>query len=230
MPDVSVFVDESGDLGFKQKSSEFFVISYIIMINDVPMFLRNKCRRLLMNINTQNRKKRKISEFKFSEDTPKTRNKFLKLIATFDISIGIAVISKDSVKSNIRNDAILLYNFITVDHTIKTIVEEYLKTTSVYNTIHFVIDRSLTKKARKHFNAYCEDKISFLTQGKKFYYDINTKIEHENSESEACLQIADYVASAVFSKFERKNSQYYDIIKNKIKHKSKWDWTSKVMW
>lgn len=230
MTDVSVFVDESGDLGFKQKSSEFFVISYIIMINDVPMFLRNKCRRLLMNINTQNKKKRKISEFKFSEDTPQTRIKFLKLIASFDISIGVAVISKDSVKSTIKNNAIVLYNFITVDHTIETIANDYLKIKSVYNTIHFVIDRSLTKKAIQHFNTYCEDKIGYLTREKKFYYDLITKIEHQNSEQEACLQIADYVASAVFSKFERKNSQYYDIIKNKIKHKSKWDWNNKVIW
>jgi len=230
LTDVSVFVDESGDLGFKQKSSEFFVISYIIMINDVPMFLRNKCRRLLMNINTQNKKKRKISEFKFSEDTPQTRIKFLKLIASFDISIGVAVISKDSVKSTIKNNAIVLYNFITVDHTIETIANDYLKIKSVYNTIHFVIDRSLTKKAIQHFNTYCEDKIGYLTREKKFYYDLITKIEHQNSEQEACLQIADYVASAVFSKFERKNSQYYDIIKNKIKHKSKWDWNNKVIW
>ena len=230
MPDVTIFVDESGDLGFKHKSSKFFVISYVIMINDVPMFLRNKCRRLLMNINTQKQHKHKISEFKFSEDTPQTRIKFLKLISSFDISTGVAVISKDSVKSNLKNDSIILYNYIVIDHVISAVVNHYLKTTAVYNKIFFVIDKSLTKKARQHFNSYCEEKISYLTREKHFRNDIITKIEHENSERESCLQISDYIASSVFTKFQRENSQYYDIIKNKIKHKSTWDWNNKITW
>ncbi|MDE1868287.1 MAG: hypothetical protein KGI08_11355, partial [Thaumarchaeota archaeon] len=68
MPVVNVFVDEAGDLGFSQQSTKSFVLSYVIMINDTPLFIRNKVRRLLKNTNTRRKIRGKSEEFKFSND------------------------------------------------------------------------------------------------------------------------------------------------------------------
>lgn len=53
LPVVNVFVDETGDLGFSPSSTKSFVLGYVIMTNDVPIFIRNKVTRLLKNLNTK---------------------------------------------------------------------------------------------------------------------------------------------------------------------------------
>ncbi len=36
MPHVSIYVDESGDVGFNEKSSEFFTIGYVFTTDRPP--------------------------------------------------------------------------------------------------------------------------------------------------------------------------------------------------
>ena len=55
---------------------------------------------LLKRLNLRN--KLKISEFKFSNDTPKTRIRFLKLISTLALDVGVIATSKDSVKKEFQ--------------------------------------------------------------------------------------------------------------------------------
>jgi len=227
---VTIFVDESGDLGFGKRSSMFFIIGFVIMINDNPFFNRNKVTRLLRRINSRQKHKRKISEFKFSEDSHVTRMRFLNLIKTLPIIAGVVLVSKDSVMNHLRNDPIILYNYLAVEYVITKVINEYLKASSPYNSITYIIDESLTKKAKQNFNRYCEDKIEFLSKDRPFVANIGTTIKHLNSQYDVCLQIADYIASSTFQKFERDNAQYLDIIKDKIKDPVFWDINRKIRW
>jgi len=108
LPVVNVFVDEAGDLGFSLNSTKSFVLSYVIMINDMPMFIRNKVRRLLKNTNTKRRVRGKAQEFKFSNDDHVTRERLLRKIKTFDLSIGTVVIMKYSVKENLKESPVYI--------------------------------------------------------------------------------------------------------------------------
>lgn len=79
MPSVDVYVDESGDLGFSNGSSKFFTIGYVFTINRYPFVEKQMVTRTLKRINSRNKNhKKKISEFKFSNDSEKTRKIFLK--------------------------------------------------------------------------------------------------------------------------------------------------------
>lgn len=230
MAHVTVFVDESGNLGFGNGGSSFFVIGYVMMINDNPFFNRNKVTRLLRHVNTKQKQRRKISEFKFSEDSHEIRIKFLNLIKTLPISASVVLVSKDSVMNHLRDDPVVVYNYLAVEYVITKIINEHLKPSSPYNTITYTIDESLTKKAQKNFNRYCQDKISFLSKERPFAANIAVKIQHLNSRYEPCLQISDYIASATFQKFERGNPQYLDLIKEKIKNPIFWDINRKIKW
>ncbi|MGI0047730.1 MAG: DUF3800 domain-containing protein [Nitrosotalea sp.] len=230
MPVVNVFVDEAGDLGFSQNSTRSFVLSYVIMINDTPLFIRNKVRRLLKNINTRRRIRGKAEEFKFSNDEHATRERFLRKIKTFDLSLGTVAVMKDSVKDSLKGNQTILYNYLAIDYVIKTIVNSYLKPWVPYNEIHYTIDRSLSQKAIKHFDEYCEEKISYVKKNRQFKGDIIVKIKHVDSRNDVCLQIADYISGSVFSKSERLDNRYYDLIKEKLKHKDQWDWHNRINW
>lgn len=226
--DAYVFVDESGDLGFSPQSSPFFTLGYAIMLNQNSSIIENKARRLRKNMN-RCKKITGMQEFKFSNDSDKTRIRFLKKINKFDLKLGAVVVSKDSVQSNLKSDKSLLYNYIAVHEIMDTIVSLYLKPHSPYNSITYVIDKS-TSVSEKEFNEYCEGKIKTLAKPRKFMADITTSIRHLDSKSDSRLQVADYVAGSVSAKFTRGESKYYDMIKNKISHKKKWDWNNKINW
>jgi cell shape-determining protein MreC len=140
MPHVSVYVDESGDVGFNEKSSKFFTIGYVFTINHFPSDENKKVKRLLKNINSRTRNhKKKISEFKFSCNTETTRKRFLRQIRQLDVNIGVVCVSKDSVKQHLKEDSSLFYRYVVIENVITVLVDEYLKTFDPYNRIRFEI-------------------------------------------------------------------------------------------
>ncbi|MDC8451684.1 MAG: DUF3800 domain-containing protein [Candidatus Nitrosotalea sp.] len=60
--------------------------------------------------------------------------------------------------------------------------------------------------------------------------DILVKIKHSDSRNDVCLQIADYISGSIFAKSERLDNRYYDLVKEKIKHKDQWDWHNRINW
>jgi signal recognition particle GTPase len=223
-------MDEAGDLGFKSTSSCCCVIAYVIVPSATPHYIRNKSCRLLHKLNQKLQANRKISEFKFSRDYEETRIKFLKLIDSFGLDAGVVVVRKDSVKRDLQDYPVILYNYLAVNYVVPIIVENYLKSTYPTNRIKFKIDRSLSKSDRAKFNEYFDEKISWIKRQQGFKNDIFAEIEHENSQNDVCLQIADYIAGSIFRKVEHNDPQYYELVKNRIKFKQKWDWNEKITW
>ena len=231
MPHVSVYVDESGDLGFSEKSSEFFTIGYVFTKNRPPLVENEIIRHTLKRINKKTKnKKNKIDEFKFSNNTDKTKCKFLQKIRTLDIIIGIICISKDSVKESLKQDLNRLYRYSIVDTIITNLVQDYFHKHDPYNSIRFVIDRSLSPNARKLFNEYCEEKASFRSWEKDANIDYRISITHEDSKTVPMLQVADFIAGSVQKKFQLKDTIFYDLIQDKINYRKKWDYHDKINW
>jgi len=230
LPSVSVYVDESGDLGFKSTSSKFFSIGYVFTINRHPFLEKKIVERTLKRINSKKNQKQKIPEFKFSNDSEKTRKKFLNVIKKMDIVVGAVCIRKDSVRADLKDDPDFLYRYLVVDSIITVLVQNYFQIQDHYNSVKFVIDRRLSKLSIIAFNKYCEDKTSFRTWEVSIHMDYHVTIAHENSQAVKMLQIADYIAGAIQQKFERGISIYYEIISDKIKHTREWDNNNEINW
>jgi len=228
MPTVSVYVDESGDMGFSEKSSEFFTIGYAFTVNRFPDKENKTIKRVLKNINTAHKKN--IPEFKFSANTDKTKKKFLKTVNKLDIELGVICISKDSVKSELKKDPCRFYRFTVIDTIISHLVEDYIESYDHYNSIRFTIDRSLTKNAINSFNEYCEQKIHYKIKEKSWKIDFTSMIHHEDSKNVPMLQVADYIASATQRYVVHGDSVFYGMYANKLKYREKWDWNNKIEW
>lgn len=185
---LTVVIDESGDLGFKDNSSRIFLIAYVITYE--PDVIRKKIKRLLKRINSRNRKR--LSEFKFSKDSDKIKDKFFKHIKVLKFDIGYIAVNKEFFVDK-KDKPLELYNNLIVNYVIKNISKyEPCKTT-------LILDKS--------YNKYVKD--IFVK-----YKDID--IIYENSEREKLIQLADYIAGAAFSKIVHDKDKYYNTIKTKI--------------
>ena len=70
-----------------------------------------------------------------------------------------------------------------------------------------IVDKRIAKKViRADFDQCVKLKASFKVD-----------ITHENSMYNQCLQATDFIAGAIFQKYEFANDRFYDIIKDRIK-------------
>ncbi len=228
MPHVSVYVDESGDAGFVDKASEFFTVGYAFAVDGSPAKENNAVKRALKNINAGN--KMKISEFKFSANTDVVRRKFLKTISRLDVELGVFCVSKDSVKSDIKEDPYGFYIHATVDTIATHLVEDYIRAHDQGNSISFTIDKSLTKNARDSFNEYCRNKIHDKMRQKNLKADLAPIIYHKDSKSVPMLQVADYIASATQRFIVHNDVTFYNAYSSKLKYREKWDCNDRIKW
>jgi len=105
----------------------------------------------------------------------------------------------------------VLYNFVTGRLIEHVLIKEGLNQTK----IHVVVDRSLYRSARESFDNY----VTHIRTPVQLSDCIC--ISHKKSDEEAGLQAVDFICGAVFHKLERKNEQYYKLIKDKIKIENK---------
>ncbi|MFP3946905.1 MAG: DUF3800 domain-containing protein [Archaeoglobaceae archaeon] len=201
---VYVFVDESGDLGFTTRASKYYVIACVATedLSEVGGVFK-KVRRTI-------KKKRDIPEFKFTKTNIKTRKLILKKLAKLDISISGVVLRKNTVYPHLRSEKQLLRNHIT------SFIAETLPL-SYRRKIIVLVDKFLTRKyERENFNSYLESKICETCDKYGIIYP-TVEIEHVPSYAYTGIQASDIVAGAIFSKYERGESDFYEIIEPKIR-------------
>jgi hypothetical protein len=225
---VSIFVDESGDIGFSEKSlkrSPIFVIAFLVPTNisrltiDLKRFLRNKLRV-------------GVSELKFHNDSDETRRSVLEFLREkCHFEAGYVVIDKRAVKrKEFRENPHLLYNFLAIHYVLGFVIRAFAP-----RKITYVIDRSMKKSMRIEFDKYAERKAAWLAlhdssmeiraafRVEDFKELPELIVRHEDSRKEPCLQVVDYLAGSVSRAF-RGDHTYYQLISRKFRE----DW--KVTW
>jgi len=206
-----VFVDESGDLGFTKKSTKFFVVAYVECAS--PQSVRIGIYRTLKHLHQRKKYSLARNELKFSRMDDYCRRFVLRKIAGFEASLGVVVLEKALVNSNLRKEPPVLYNWCVVHNIMLSLLTDIASG----NKLNMVFDRSLPAWRIKEFNAYIKNKASYLLFEKGAALSPNSiSSEHVASEAEPCLQMADAIAGAYFQKYENKNDEYVQIIENKI--------------
>ena len=196
-----IFLDESGDLGFSEKSQQYFVIAILMVMDKKPIencIKRTRQRKLP-------KKYKKIPELKFRNSDKIIRKYILKCLSKRDIEISYILLNKWRVYPRLQDKKNIIYNYITSFLLQKVVSGENDK-------IEFVVDRLYTKKNREEFNSYINYKIQTKLQG-----GIKVSIEHKNSEEERCLQAVDFVAGAIYHKYVFDDESYYSIIRDKMR-------------
>ncbi|WP_459202077.1 DUF3800 domain-containing protein [Methanococcus sp. CF] len=190
-----MYIDESGDLGLK--GSNYMVLSALVVRDPenlnriIKNMRRNKFKKELSGVN----------EIKAYNSSPELKKYMLKKLNEVPNSgLYYTVLELHKCYSEFLNgDNHKKYNFIA---------GELAKNVSVNcNNLEVRIDKSKGKQVlRDDFNQYFESK---LRENSTFN---SLKIEHSNSHSYSGLQFADLLAWSVFRKYERNDSEYFDML------------------
>ncbi len=209
---MDVYVDESGDLGFSEKSTRFFVVAYVV--SDSTNTLEILMKRLLKKFHNRKKYHYSRNELKFSRMNPECRKKVLRSVYQCALDLGVVVVEKAKVRGGLRKDLTILYNWLLVHHIMSALVPRL----NNGEKIRIVFDKSLPKKRIVSFNEYLQNKVSYLSYTEGYEVELDQIVSnHANSEYEPCLQAADAVAGAYFQQYENEDEQYIEIIKNKVR-------------
>ncbi|MEF3691751.1 MAG: DUF3800 domain-containing protein [Candidatus Moraniibacteriota bacterium] len=198
-----IFLDESGDLGFKPTSSKWFLFT-IVLTND-----HKKIEKVIKSIRKGLKKKFKLKELHAYHSDAVTKHRMLRKLSELDdFKVMCIILNKKKVYIDLQNQKNYLYNYtanILLDrlHNKKLIKTE--------EPISLYIDQKDTSKfIRENFEKYLKDNL--VKRGNNGKIEIRIKPSH----TEKCLQAVDFVSWAIFRKYEKGDYEYYEDIEDRI--------------
>jgi len=197
---VLIFLDESGDPGFKfeQGSSTHFVIALVVF--DTPLDAEETA--LSIKRLRQKLKLHETFEFKFNKMSDFYRLQFLDAVAALPFRVRAMVVDKRILRSSqLIGSKESFYNYFVSEvlrHNHGRIRDASLR-----------IDGSGDREFRQAFKTYLRGKLSSQTMKKCKFVD---------SKKDSLIQLADTVASSLFRKYSPKKADpaFADRIRHKI--------------
>ncbi len=197
-----IFIDESGDLG--KYGTVYFTI--VALSSHVP----NELARILKRLRERKLKKKlkELSEIKANNSSSDIKRWVLERLNRCDCSISAVAIPKAKVRDDLFSHKEKLYNYLC------GLLFEHISLNT--DIVDITIDKKNGNRLlQDDFNNYIEKKIN----GRKT--DLKVRIRHLESHASNELQVADFVAWAINRKFTHGDSEFYEIIKTKIKNQGK---------
>ena len=205
-----LYIDESGDLGFSSKGSEYFIIT-CVKIDDERENLNFQRLVKKVRLRKLSKKYKEMPELKFTNSRHEIRDAFLSRIAKLKLEIYSIIIKKSRTKKELQGNLPILYNYL-----IKILLERPLA--KLRNNMHLMIclDRAMSLSQRENFESYI--KTEFLSIFNRLP---NVKIVHENSKENPALQALDFICGAFGYKYNTAKLKddaelYTNIIKSRI--------------
>jgi len=201
-----IFLDESGDLGFKltkKRSSQYFIITLIVTEDKRPI------EKIVKNIhkNLKKKHKQKGGTLHCYHEKQITRFRLLKKLAEKNIKIMTVYVNKKKVYTKLQEEKDVLYNYVA-NILLDRICSKKLLPTN--DKIWLIASRKETNKILNlNFKNYLSSQVK---NNHKLSMDIEIKTPHE----EKALQAVDFVSWSIFRKYEYRDKSYYNIIKKKI--------------
>jgi len=196
-----IFLDESGELGFKDKSSKFFVISLLSCDEEEIYALRRIIKKVREKI--IKKKIKKYPEIKGNNSSDKIRKEVLERFMKTNSEIFVIILDKSKVYEYLKEKKHKLYNYLS-----NLIINECSLENS---SICLIVDKSKSNRSlREDFDNYIRKNLNEKNQL------CALSIKHENSQNESCLQVLDFISWAIFRNYEHKDASFMNIIKDKI--------------
>lgn len=199
-----IFLDESGDTGFKFRrgSSDFFVVSMVI--TEIPEAIDEAVRNLRDTLGY-----REYHEFKFSKSSQRVREEFLKRVSRLSIRVRTLIIDKRLMTQSRLRDQESFYEFV-----IKLLVSRPFAQIS---NATLVIDESDRSRRNQRSLAARIKKASGSESP-----DLIRSVKYWNSRSHGGLQVADMICGAVMAAMNGEGA-YLEIISRVIENE--WHWS-----
>src|SRR3989338_6767258 len=174
-----IFLDESGELGFDNKSSKHFIITLLVCDEGELSSIRRIIKRVREKL--IKKKIKKLPELKGNNSNDKIRQEVLGRLAKTKAEIFTIVLNKRKVYEYLKEKKDKLYNYLS-----NLIINECSFDTK---NICLIVDKSKsTRSLRADFDNYLRFKL------KEKLISCNLIIKHENSQHENCLQVLDFAS------------------------------------
>ena len=203
---VFVFLDESGDLVFGERSSGWFVVGCVV--TDDVKGAGSPVKKVFRGFRKKDKKKRKGVMFHAVKEKDQTRKRLLRLVAAYGgLRVVALVVDKGKVPMSMRGERHFLYNHLA-ERAIDSIVAG---DSSVANRgLTLVAARRETKKhLKRQFAEHIRERV-LKNRG------VAVAVEVQPAAMEWVLQVADAVSWAVFQKYEKGDGRYCDLLGGKL--------------
>jgi polyribonucleotide nucleotidyltransferase len=180
---LNIYFDESGDLGFSQKSSQFFILAFLM--TSEPKKIDKAMKKTVANMTKKQRQK--IHGYMHAVDTePSVVRACLKRIDKTDAKIAIYIVDKNILPK--RQSKRAIYNELVV---------EFLDKLNLSGNINFLASRR--EKAKR----YNDEFIAAISRNRH-----NFTADTAFSWTDRKLQAVDFVAWAFANKYERDDNSF----------------------
>lgn len=195
-----VYLDESGDTGFKfnQGSSRYFVLT--ILLTPDPLPLNAAIIELRTSLGFHDR-----YEFKFYNSRDAIRRDFLRLLTQHDLLIRTLVVDKHQLTSPQLHDRTSFY-----DYLVRCLLQH--DGGRITNAKLILDQREKGKKSQQSLGTYLRREIN-ASQGPERKI---TDIRYHESHRDNLLQAVDMACGAINAHYARGKPEYLRIIRTKI--------------
>lgn len=205
-----LYLDESGDLGFdfvNKRPSKYFTVTILA----VSTIAANKSiisavkKTLKRKLNLSASKKRLIHELKATNINQEIKEYFYKQLKDVKFGIYSITLNKRKVYEKLTREKDRVYNFIA-----RKVLDE-LPLEAAKARVELIIDKSKGKLGESNFNSYIK-----LQLGARIDPNTPLMIYHKDSKDIPGLQAVDLFAWGIFRKYERNDTCWYSVYRDKI--------------
>jgi hypothetical protein len=186
-----VYLDESGDTGFKfdRGSSRYFVVTLLLVDDPVPL------HAAIERLRDALRYSRNV-EFKFSKSSERVRREFLAAISPEKFEVRALIVDKQQLAREQLRDKETFYNLfvrLVLDYDFGSIREAIL-----------ILDESVrSKRAKEGLRTYLRRMLSLNETAPKL-----SKIIYHRSHTDYLLQVSDMVCGAIYAAYNKGDGSY----------------------
>ncbi len=202
---VEVFLDESGDLGFSNRSSRHFVV--VALASTQPRELSRLLKKVRRRVHPLGMK---AAEFRFSSSPDRVRRTLLVGQSKTSSRITWSAIAKADTLPADRGDKRGIYLQLS-----STALSELMRRTHD-REVRIILDKwSSNRSVRADLGRHLKDVATTCHGG---HFAPSVTISYLDSVNSAGIQLADVVAGAVFRSLEHSDNSYLNHVKNMIVH------------
>jgi len=200
-----LFLDEGGDLGFSTNGSRYFTLTCLATFN--PMAAHLALHRYRYECLASERGL-ELEYFHCADDNRHIRRKVFEFIAAEQDSFRYDALVVEKRKAHPKVQAEERFYPEMLGHLLRHVITGTSKDASHYVV---VTDQLPLKSKKRAIEKGIRTRLpNFLPA------DVTYRLFHHSSRAHTGLQIADYVNWALFRKWERGETEFFDLIKPRL--------------
>ena len=200
-----VYLDESGDTGFKfrQGSSRYFVVALLLVDDPIPLLAAIVDLRERLGFAPAN-------EFKFSNSREPVRQAFLRLMVHQECAIRALVIDKTLIPHAQARTREAFYSFV-----VRLVLSRDRGT--IRNAMVILDESVKSKKSQQRLTTHLRQALNGDPAAPKI-----RGVRYHDSRSDSLIQAVDMVSGIIYAHYHHGEPEYLRLIRTKVV--DIWEW------